>query len=40
VGLCWGLTLGIALGAVIVIIRWHGLVKRIDLAELMNITKG
>lgn len=38
-GLWWGLTLGIAIGAVAVIIRWYYLVHRIDLARLMNVTE-
>ena len=36
-GLWWGLTLGDALGAVVVIIRWHNLVRQIDLAKVINI---
>ena len=39
IGLWWGLTLGIAVGAVIVIIRWYYLMGRIDLSQLMNIEK-
>jgi MATE family multidrug resistance protein len=36
-GLWWGLTLGIAVGAVAVIIRWFYLVRRIDLAQLVVV---
>jgi multidrug resistance protein, MATE family len=35
-GLWWGLTLGIAIGTVVVIIRWYNLVRRIDLAKLLT----
>lgn len=38
-GLWWGLTLGITIGAVVVVIRWFYLVRRIDLAQLVNITE-
>jgi len=38
-GLWWGLTLSIALGAVVVIIRWYRLIKRIDLVKLVTITQ-
>lgn len=36
-GLWWGLTLGIAIGAVVVAIRWYYLMRRIDLPQLANI---
>jgi multidrug resistance protein, MATE family len=38
-GLWWGLTLGVAIGTVVVIIRWYNLMRRIDLAKLVNITE-
>jgi len=36
-GLWWGLTLAIALGTVMVIYRWHYLMQRINLAEVVKI---
>lgn len=34
-GLWWGLTFGVGIGAVMVVIRWHYLIKRIDLTTLI-----
>lgn len=36
-GLWWGLTFGIGIGAVAVIIRWYYLIRRIDLATLVKV---
>jgi MATE family multidrug resistance protein len=38
IGLWSGLTLGAAFGAVVAIIRWRSLVKRIDLSKLISVT--
>lgn len=39
-GLWWGLTFGIGSGAIIVIIRWYSLVRRVDLGSLVKIEKN
>lgn len=35
-GLWWGLTLGIGIGTVVIIMRWYYLMRKLDLAQLMS----